>query len=448
MLELDLATPGSVLLVGGPASGRTSALATLAAVAAARLAPAALELYVIDTGALGRLVHGLPQLASRISATDPASIGTLLSRLRSATEQRPRGAGALLLLIDDWDAVLDAGDDAERAEWADTLAGLLRSGPRAGLTIVTAGGRTLLAARTSAAYDARWLLPLVDPADYPLAGVPARTVPSALPPGRGIRAADGAHFQLADPRDLPALVRAAIDRWAAGLRPDPLVRVRPLPGTLSRTELPVDGALALGVIGDAARPFALDLAAGVRLVVVGPPRSGRSTVLRLLAAEAARVGWPVVLAAPPGSPLASGPGSARLVVPGDAAADVGAPPESPTLLLVDDSEQFTDGEAGEALREWLRVPESRLSVAVVGRSDDLATTYRGLAADVRRTHRGVLLRPSVVDGELLGVRLDRRAVGGPPGRGVVVGPAWWGVEFAAGGAVPVQIAQPVESMCG
>jgi S-DNA-T family DNA segregation ATPase FtsK/SpoIIIE len=109
---------------------------------------------------------------------------------------------------------------------------------------------------------------------------------------------------------------------------------------------------------------------------------------------------------------------------------------------------FLDGAAGEELREWLRLPEAALSVIVAGRSDELATTYRGLAADVRRTHRGVLLRPSVVDGELLGVRLDRRALGGPPGRGVIVGPPSWGPEFAAGEAVAIQIAQPEESICG
>ncbi|HEV7206575.1 MAG TPA: FtsK/SpoIIIE domain-containing protein [Jatrophihabitans sp.] len=246
VLEVDLTAGRSILLVGGPGSGRTGALASLGIGAAAGLPPDVLQLYVVDTGALSPWLGDLPHLASTVSSADPGAVGTLLHRLRNAVEPARRRPALLLLLIDDWDAVLDAGDDADRSAWTEALAALLRSGPRAGLTVATAGGRSLLAARTSAAYDARWLLPLVDPADYPLGGVPARAVPTALPPGRGIRAADGAHFQLADPADLDALARVAADRWASAPLPEPLVRVRPLPGSVRRAELPVDDRLAPG----------------------------------------------------------------------------------------------------------------------------------------------------------------------------------------------------------
>ena len=55
---------------------------------------------------------------------------------------------------------------------------------------------------------------------------------------------------------------------------------------------------------------------------------------------------------------------------------------------------------------------------------------------------GLLLRPGPVDGEILGVRLPRRAASGPPGRGVLVGDPAWGPAFDDGDPVPIQVAQP------
>jgi S-DNA-T family DNA segregation ATPase FtsK/SpoIIIE len=79
---------------------------------------------------------------------------------------------------------------------------------------------------------------------------------------------------------------------------------------------------------------------------------------------------------------------------------------------------------------------------VAGRADDLATTYRGVAADVRRSHCGILLRPGPVDGELLGVRLPRRPSSGPPGRGIAIGDPAWAAMFDDGEPVPIQVAEP------
>src|SRR5205823_13493726 len=93
-------------------------------------------------------------------------------------------------------------------------------------------------------------------------------------------------------------------------------------------------------------------------------------------------------------------------------------PERPTLVLVDDSEAFTDTAAGTQLAEWARNRELPLAIVAAGRADDLATSYRGVAAEVRRHRFGVLLRPGPVDGELFGLRLRRHGSAGPPGRGV------------------------------
>jgi S-DNA-T family DNA segregation ATPase FtsK/SpoIIIE len=79
---------------------------------------------------------------------------------------------------------------------------------------------------------------------------------------------------------------------------------------------------------------------------------------------------------------------------------------------------------------------------VAGRAEDLATTYRGVAAEARRHRYGVLLRPGPLDGELFGVRLPRIGGAGPPGRGVAIADASWGPQFADGDPVPIQVALP------
>jgi S-DNA-T family DNA segregation ATPase FtsK/SpoIIIE len=112
------------------------------------------------------------------------------------------------------------------------------------------------------------------------------------------------------------------------------------------------------------------------------------------------------------------------------------------LVLVDDSEAFADTAVGERLTSWTRNADGALATVVSGRPDDVATSYRGLAYEVRRSHCGILLRPGPVDGELLGVRLPRRPSTGPPGRGVVVGEPGWGPMFEDGEPLAIQVATP------
>jgi S-DNA-T family DNA segregation ATPase FtsK/SpoIIIE len=61
-------------------------------------------------------------------------------------------------------------------------------------------------------------------------------------------------------------------------------------------------------------------------------------------------------------------------------------------------------------------------VVVSGTTVELAATYRGLAADVRRSRTGLLLGPpGPADGDLLVSRLPpAMTTPGPPGRGVLV----------------------------
>ncbi len=462
-LTLDLAAGGSVLCAGAPRSGRTGVLASLLAGALARFGPDRLSVYLIDAaGALATIVRGLPHCATTLGPDEIASAAILLRRLETACSQSADRALATaspaplnLLLVDGWDALVAGLPDAEALDCADSLANLLRAGPAAALTTVVTGDRSVLAPRLAAGFGQKLLLGLSDPHDYGLAGISPRAVPAAMPPGRALRGSDGALVQVAHAGDEPGLAGAAraLHTAAAAVggsgRPD-AIRLRPLPrsvtlSTLSPHRVRDRGRMVLGLAGDRAEPVHIDLFAGAgRVLVAGPPRSGRSTVLRSLLTQAVEAGLDTVVAAAQRSPLRSLAAelAVRVFEPHTGGASLGAVPRARTLLLVDDCEGLVDTPSGDALTEWVRAADAPLAAVVAGRADDLATSYRGLGALVRRANCGLLLRPGPVDGEILGVRLPRRAVCGPPGRGVLVGDPSWGAAFEDGDPVPIQVAQP------
>ncbi len=453
--EFDVGRGASLLVAGAARSGRTGTLGTAGLAAAERYGPDALTLYVVAaTGTLDRTLRALPHCATALGPDALGEVPTLLQRLTTMLG-RPADPGRVVLLVDGWDALAAALGDAEAAECADLLAGLMRAGPAAGLSVVVTGDRTVLAPRFAGGFDARLVLRMGDRNEYGAVGIASRDVPDRLGPGRGLRGADATLVQIARPDagDLAGEVAAIAARWADREPHPAAVRLRPLPTTIARAEVAhlaevggvATGGWVLGVGGDDARPIVIDLFRGTgRLLVAGPPRSGRSTLLRSLVEQAAARSTPVVVAAPARSPvraaaLACG---SRVVDPADDAAAVGDAPAAATLLVVDDCEAFADTAAGDALTEWVRRADRPLAAVVAGRADDLATSYRGLGAHVRRAHTGLLLRPGPVDGEILGLRLARRSAGGPAGRGVLVGDPAWGAVFETGDPVPIQVARP------
>jgi S-DNA-T family DNA segregation ATPase FtsK/SpoIIIE len=460
-LDLNLAAGESMLIIGTGRSGRTEALASIALGAAAQLAPTELAVHVVDPGGrLRDITRPLPHLATALGNDDGSLVPRLLTLLErqctgrdgpTAGESATAGPTTSLLLIDGWDRLLATLPDSEAAACTDRLAQLLRVGPSAGLNVVVAGDRSALVPRFSAGFRTKVLLRQAERSDFGLAGIPARAVPAELPPGRGLRSEDGAVLQIAHAGLVPGGSAAAAESVAAqwstrGAGPSGRRRLvlAPLPGRVRLSELACPpGALAIGLAGDRLDCLAIDPFSGSgRVLVAGPPRSGRSTVLCSLAHQAARAGIRTVVAAPGRSRLVETARTLRLPVIEPGAADTGPRPAEPTLVLVDDCEAFADTDAGDRLSGWLRTGDGVLAAVVAGRSDDLATSYRGLGADMRRSHCGILLRPGPVDGELLGVRLPRRPSSGPPGRGVAVGDPAWGPLFEAGEPVPVQVAIP------
>lgn len=473
-VRLDLQAGGSVSFTGGPRSGRSNALVTIASIAAQQLTTDELAIYAIDcAGGALNVLAGLAHCATTATRDRFELVETLLRRLEAEITRRQawlatwgvssfeqaRSAGhlapAMLCLLDGWEDFVAAAEEHDAGRSTELFVRLLGMGPSVGLTVVLAGDRSTLAARLAGAVATKFVLGLSDRADYALAGITARSVPQNMVPGRAVRAADSVELQLAflgaeptraeQTQTIAAVCAGARHTGTACPASDfEPIRLRPLPARIAIDELAVTpGRFVLGVGGDAAEPMNVDLFAGAgRLLIAGPSRSGRSTALSMLLVQAVRAGIAVIAAAPHRSPL-SGVADAHGVcllrpdAPASAAANLATQPR--TLLLVDDSEAFLDTPVGEVLSVTTRTAPVGLCVVVAGSSEELPLTYRGVAAEVRRSRCALILQPGPGDGELVGRRLPHRRALTTAGRGVLIGDSAWGAQFGAD-PIPIQVA--------
>lgn len=409
-LSLDLGEGAVVVVTGDARSGRTTAVLGVVAAATAAHPPRELHVHAIDgTGRALAALRELPHTAT-VATTDDgfgftARVAERLAALLGAAASR---RARTLVVIDGWDQLVSASDDYDAGCTTERLLEIARLAASGAATVVIAGGRATLSQRLTALAGLRLVLRLGAAGDYQLAGVDRAAVPSRPPPGRAVRVADGAHVQLAA-GPLPP---------AHGGPDHAVARLRPLPRSVELGQLPAGcGRVVLGVAGDLAAPVDVPLAGTV--VVAGPPRSGRTTLLRVVLAQAEVA--TVVAAAR--SPLAS------------AAAARGVPVVAPTatgwslpgtgVVLVDDVEQCADLALGDDLARWAATAGHTL--VATGRTDALAIGYRGLVAQLRGAGCGVVLHPAPGDADLLGIAIARSREPRPPGRGVLVPDPAWGL---------------------
>ncbi|MGN6605911.1 MAG: FtsK/SpoIIIE domain-containing protein, partial [Jatrophihabitans sp.] len=462
-LVLDLARAGGWLVSGGARSGRSTACLTAVLAAADRVGPDRLQVAVVDPAArLGPLAalphvstacigHGgdALRLLDRLAADLERRRRHLAGRGRSSFAEAGHGLPAQLVVVDGWEALTALSDELDGGRAAETLLAIARTGAAAGVTVLLTGDRTTLSPRVAGVFAHRMLLTPNDRGDFGLAGIGPKAVPAQLPPGRGLLVPEAAEVQLAVIADGPGATADLARRVAAiAARPAPRpawppVRIVPLPERVHVGDIDAAGdGLLLGVGGDTAEVVRWRPATHDALLVAGPPRSGRSTLLRLLLHQAHDRDLKPVVVAPARSPLA---GSARRLGVEVLRPDGDPPPHlldvvDPTLVLIDDVESLDDTRLGDHLHRLLRDDDAPALVVAAGRTDDIATSYRGLVAELRRRRCGVLLQPGPADGDLLGVRGPRRPSAAPPGRGIVVGDRTWDGAFAGGEPVPLQVA--------
>ncbi|WP_088319560.1 FtsK/SpoIIIE domain-containing protein [Kineosporia sp. R_H_3] len=432
---------GHLAVVGGPRSGRTTALR--AVVAGLLTRPGTVHVHVHVH------VHVLAAPGARTVPSDLPGAGTVATvddveraaRLLRHLATDPVRARWTVLVVDGWEPVADALRAHDRGRPFDDLVALARDRGADGLRVVAAGGRGLLTGPVGALLPTRLLLPTADPTDLLVAGLAAHELPATMPPGRVLRlgaATDGsrsvveAQVGLLDRDPAPAAQEAALVRLARALAAGPAqagrrpLRLVPLPGLVDVVDLdacvdrpgPVDAdrthdgpggpaAVAVGLGGDDAAPVLLPLPPGEVVLVAGPPGSGRTTALTTLGRQVARAGRPVVRAGPDG---------------------VGTAPTPPVVVLADDVDRLPE----PVLSQVEELVAAGATAVVAATAADAVVAFRGLLAAARRSRCGLLLGTcGPGEAEVLGVR-DAPPRTTVPGRGVVVD---------RGRATPVQVAR-------
>ncbi|ADU47803.1 FHA domain containing protein [Intrasporangium calvum DSM 43043] len=465
---------GNLAIAGGARTGRTTTARALAVGLAEHWPPTQLHLHVIE-GTPGSLrdLASLPHVGSVTSTADPALAARVIARLTDATTRGhqlpddPAGTGSpttsddrrchTVLLVDGWESVEDAFEAVDHGAPAEALLRLARDGMAAGLRLVVTGGRGLISGRVSSLVQHRLVLPMTDPIDLTLAGLSPELAQGHHGVGRAIDVATGHQVQLAhvgaDPES-GAQVRTTVavaERLRAGLWRDSAVgaagaagglpwRVAPLPHAVAWNDLPPAGPdwLVLGLGGDDARPLGFEAGwVGRRALVVGGPRSGRSTVLATMARQLADAGRPTVVVATRRTPLSwlAGTPQFHLVSAQDGGRLRQLREAHPDLsVLVDDAEGLDGSPAEPVVLEVahdLGHPSSWCVAAVDARR--AASLYRGVVPELARHATGVVLSPvSPNDGDVLGIRVEiaRHRL---PGRGVIV---------LDGATLPIQVADP------
>ncbi|MFK5584786.1 FtsK/SpoIIIE domain-containing protein [Serinicoccus sp. LYQ131] len=476
----DLATGAHLAVVGAARTGRSTLLRALAGAVARDLSPEDVHIYGVDCGnnALLPLVS-LPHVGAVVSRDQTDRMDRLVSRLRTliserqqllaeagfadVAEQRANAAPGerlpyVLVLFDRWEGFFQAYDGLDGGRLVTAFQQMLQEGAAVGLRMVLTGDRSLTMGRMGTMLDDKLMLRMTDKSDFATIGLHAKKVPEHMTEGRGFRA-DGlreTQIALLDPdpagtaqvRALQELGRLATQRHTDLPRSRRPFHVDVLPvrfGSEQAGELRArdeaegvqvpETALAVAVGGDTLGLRHLDaLDHGPAILVTGPRRSGRSTVLRQLATEALAGGWQVALVTPRKSPLRELAGRAGVHGPWDLTSDQSETTEQlsalvagdePLVVLVDDTELVgSDGWLAEALVKAIEGMRDRPKMLVgAGTPADMQSHYRGPAALLKKSGSGLMLSPqSSADADMFGARINRSVFGQsmPPGGGYLV----------------------------
>ncbi|MEV6341908.1 FtsK/SpoIIIE domain-containing protein [Actinoplanes sp. NPDC051851] len=467
---LDLASFGHLLVAGAPRSGRSQLLRTIAGSLATHHSSADVHLYGLDcgNGALLPLAR-LPHCGAVVQRTEVERAVRLIrtlgeevrrrqqvlaaGRWADVTEQRASAPpeqrlSHILLLLDRWEGFTTSLGELDAGTLTDEIFTLMREGASVGVHLVITGDRSLLMGRISTLSEEKIALRLADRADASLIGLRPRDLPEQVPNGRGFRSETGIEVQVAllDPDPAGPAQAAVLVEIAERAR----VRDADVPASqrpFRLGELPTQvsfadawalrdphagpGWVLVGVGGDELSAVGVDLAAGVPAFAIGGPgKSGRSTLLAAMARSALESGREVLVLAPLASPLralAGTPGVLEVFTGVDVTAEAFTAAlgraRGRVLIVIDDAANLRDTAASGELRAVLRGGDSgQAAIALAGDPEDLTVGFSGWLVDARKARRGALLSPqNRTDGDLIGLRLERTAVGQPvmPGRALV-----------------------------
>lgn len=299
---------GHMAIFGAPGNGKTTVLQTLITSLALSHAPPDLHMYILDFG--GRTLSvfaALPQVGGVILVDDAERMSRLQRYLlREMNSRKERFAllgvntltayrqaegsllPAIVLLIDNWSAMIEAYPDAE-----ETMAQIAREGGNLGIHLVmTANAPGAIRPKIFGSVATGIALPLSERSDYGAAVGRTGGLEPAPVPGRAVmRGTPPLEFQTAlavrgeTEAERSAALRdlvSRIERSWSGPKATPihvLPDVVPLSGLLGQpAQQPLSVPLGLDV--DTLEPLCVSLADGPHFLVSGGIQSGKSTLLR------------------------------------------------------------------------------------------------------------------------------------------------------------------------
>lgn len=315
---LDLAATDSLLVAGGPQSGRTTFARALITGLVTRFRPDQAHLYVVEhqPGGLSDYA-GLPHCGGVFAPAEPDRIRRLVTWLdqesqRRAASRLARGGQTdpvIVVVIDGWEQFENRADPAlADSSLGPTLRDVIKSGAPRGIHIVPIGGQEMMSGKVPALCHQRLLLPFPN---EDTRRVHLRTGMASPPhlPGRAIDAANGRHVQICLPTTTAAGLASSVDTDYDPCRLPR--RFPPLPDRVTVADLalpqppPSPTWIPLGIGGPDTTTVGIDLfETGPHLLFIsGPPGSGRTTAVVTLARTLRRAGIAVLAVAPPQSPL-------------------------------------------------------------------------------------------------------------------------------------------------
>ena len=428
---------GNLLIYGSVGSGTSATLLALALGLAGATSPDRLHLYVVDMGA-GELapLADLPHTGAHVGAAERERLVRLIRLLREELDVRKARAASSpaapdwLILVDNAAALVSEFDkDVAGLNLMDDFQRVFADGPAVGLRFAVTGDRHgAVPSAWAALVQQKLLLRLADPGEYSYFDIRSKEVPQSTP-GRAVVAATKQVVQIVwTGSDTPAAVARVCERWRGCVRSAARVGTLPALVPVSAADEPAATGtepwhLPLGMADSTLSTIGVDLYEHEHLLVAGPQRSGRSTVLvRIALAVLAQPDPPAVVAfAPRRSPLRDVTGLTASVQRYEALEEVlEQHAEGPMMLLVDDAE--TVEETPGVLSAWLASAGVGRHLVAAGRAEGVRRAFGHWTQKVKESHTGVLLCPDHdLDGDLLGVILPRTGrMASMPGRGYLV----------------------------
>ena len=422
---------GNALFAGNPGSGTTTALGSLAVALATRYQPSECHLYAIDSGSSQLTpLEGAPHCGAVVGPDEHDRIRRLIRRLEDELDRRLGRDRAssdtrlplVVALIDNWGGLAKSLDTVADHALLASLERVWAEGPAVKVFLAAAVDQLSKASRgIQAATPQTFVFRLGDPALYRQWGVSVDD-PATLPPGRGFAVPSGLEIQVAIPVGSLAASVAAVAAACPPTGGPPPVLSLPMvvePAQLDQARLSSSPVyLPLGLSDDTLAPVGLTLYPGEHALILGPPRSGRSTALDLLAAMAATGGRVIALSSED-SPLAKSPDIDVVTTHIDEMLAAAHSPDSPTLVLIDDAETVADSEG--LLKALASQSRPGLHIVAAGRADRLRTAYGHWTSEIRFSRTGVLLQPTPLDGDLFTIQLPTRpTLPNIPGRGYLI----------------------------